>query len=212
MVAVIIGSLSSNKPQIENILSEHNLKLDSFDTLIIQKDEKHSLKLAGRIRNFFAMRPQQGLSKAAIVESDDISVLEQNALLKTAEELPDEYLLIFISQNEGVFLPTLLSRSRIYKNTIFTSQNDFRKVKAFIQSSQQERLEIIEKIKSKEEFLINLIAYYSNQLNNADTDQIKSIGSFLNKSLEAFNWSKHNVNIRGILEYLSLNLRPSFKS
>lgn len=208
MVAVIIGDLNSVTPQIEEILGQYNLRLDSFDTLVIKEDEKHSLKLAKKIRDFFAMRPQTGISRAVIVESDEITVLEQNALLKTAEELPSEYLLIFISKSEGVFLPTLLSRCKIYKNT-FASANNFSEIEEFIKKSELEQFEVIEKIKSKDEFLINLIGYYAQKLPDSDPAQMKSIGSFLEKTLEAFNWSKHNVNMRGILEYLTISLPPT---
>lgn len=203
MVAVIISKLGLSEPYIKSLLVEYQLKPDSFDILVIPKGEKHSLKLAGKIRDFFAMRPQTGSSKAAVIEADEMTVLEQNALLKTAEELPDECVLIFVSSNEGVFLPTLLSRSRVY-NSVGDVQDDFGEIEKFITSSQKDRLEIIEKIKDKSEFLVDLIGYYQRRLLNTDTSQIQSVAIFLNQALEAFLWSKHNVNIRGILELLSL--------
>ncbi len=83
---------------------------------IAQKNEvvkKSSIKIE-QMREFLRkinLSPQSGKHKIAIIdEAEKMNKAAQNSLLKTLEESPPGVILILISQNERMLLPTIISR------------------------------------------------------------------------------------------------------
>lgn len=61
------------------------------------------------------IKPYNGLKKVYIIdEAEKMSVQAQNAILKTIEEPPEYSVIIFLTNNADVFLPTILSRCIMY--------------------------------------------------------------------------------------------------
>lgn len=65
--------------------------------------------------NDIQIKPYNGLYKVYIVdEAEKMTVQAQNAILKTIEEPPEYSVIIFLTNNSDVFLPTILSRCITY--------------------------------------------------------------------------------------------------
>ena len=62
------------------------------------------------------IKPYNGLYKVYIIdEAEKLTVQAQNALLKTIEEPPEYSVIIFLTNNDEIFLPTIISRCIIFK-------------------------------------------------------------------------------------------------
>lgn len=177
------------------------------DVLFLET-EKLNLDQAKQIKEFFIFKPHQAKGRVVVVNFVKSTTIEaQNALLKTIEELPEHAWLIIGTAQETTFLPTILSRCQIVKFQTITADLDektFQEIKEFTQLTIQDRFFYIEKVKEKDEFLFNLIKFFQGQLKVSPN--VNEIKIFLDQCLEAEKWSKANINIRGILEHLSLNI------
>jgi DNA polymerase-3 subunit delta' len=75
-----------------------------------------SVDEAREISEFLAFTPAEGRWRVVIIDSiDDMNRNAANAILKTLEEPPAQAILLLISHNPGVLLPTIRSRCRVLK-------------------------------------------------------------------------------------------------
>ncbi len=87
----------------------------SHPDVIVEKPEKGRIRI-DRIRalqQFFAYAPMEGRCRVALI--DDAHLMNpaaQNALLKTLEEPPPKRVIVLVTSNASVLLPTVLSRCR----------------------------------------------------------------------------------------------------
>ena len=155
---------------------------------------------ARKVKEHFSLKPYS--AKGRVVVLEDASKLTpdaQNALLKTLEELPEEGIIILGADSESKFLPTVLSRCQIEILTTNYEQrttNFSEDIERLLTSSIGDRFEYIEKLKDRQEFLKALLNYFHQKL--------PVYNDFTKELLQAEEWAKSNVNIRGILEYLML--------
>ncbi len=199
---------------IEQITTEINELIKQFGfsenhpDLLRITEEKLNVEQAKRVKEFFVLKPYQAKGKGVVISFvKETSVEAQNALLKTIEELPKDGWLLIGTPKESIFLPTTISRCQVIKFTADSNNLDektFQEMSEFAKLSVQERFYYIEKVKEKDAFLLNLIKYFQYQLPTAVN--ITELKIFLEQCLQAEKWAKANVNIRGILEYLALNI------
>ncbi|TSA44860.1 hypothetical protein D4R51_02975 [bacterium] len=90
-----------------------------LDALFLAKDpEENKLgkEKISEVKKFLWQKPVKSLHKLVILDNtEDLTPEAQGALLKIVEEPPAHALLIFIAQDDQVFLPPLLSRlTKVY--------------------------------------------------------------------------------------------------
>ncbi|MBI2019135.1 hypothetical protein HYS95_00510 [Candidatus Daviesbacteria bacterium] len=175
------------------------------DTLYFKAGEKLGIAEARKIKEHFSLKPYSAKGRSVIIEDISVMTLEaQNALLKTIEELPANGQFLMRANSDTTILPTILSRCEIVRVKGLESRvmNNSKDIEKLLKATPEQRFEVVEKTKNREELLQNLIAYFRNH--------ITDYPDFANKLLEAEKWVKQNVNIRAILEYLMLEM-PTLK-
>lgn len=172
------------------------------DLLYMKTGEKLGITEARKVKEHFSFKPYSAKGRVAVLEdAPSLTTEAQNALLKTLEELPKEAILILGADSDANLLPTILSRCQIIRldNPVSRSIPEFeltKDIEKLLSASIEERFGVIEKLKNKEAFLDALLLYFHQNL--------PENSEFLTKLLQAEEWTKQNVNIRAILEYLML--------
>lgn len=179
--------------QLEDIKTNHP------DVLYFTAGEKMGIAEARKIKEHFSLKPYSAKGRVVIIEDASVMTHEaQNALLKTLEEPPEEAILLLGAPSEANLLPTILSRCEIHRFPTTDYRLPATDIEKLINSSIEERFEYIEKLKDKKEFLADLVNYFHQKL----PDNLE----FAKELLQAEQWAKQNVNLRGILEYLILKM------
>ncbi len=86
------------------------------DLLFIQEKENISIDQARKLKSFLSLKPYSGRYKVAII--DDCHLMNQeaaNAILKVLEEPPAHSLIIMVTANPKLLLPTIYSRCQEIK-------------------------------------------------------------------------------------------------
>ncbi len=212
MIAKIIISQDFEKrvAELTSTLEKFKLSQNHPDVLYIQAGEKLGIETVRKIKVHFSYKATQGLGKATVLEdAENITVEAQNALLKTLEELPEPALFLIGAPSTNGLLPTVLSRCQI---SVITGNQIERSpdyaIDDLLTTDIKHRFLYIEKLKDKEDFLKALLYYFRKKLIDGENSGqgSKDIHRFTNLLLEAERWANQNVNIRGILEYLMLNM------
>jgi DNA polymerase III delta prime subunit len=200
---LISDSLEERIGEIEKVLQKSGLTNPHPDLLYFPKDTKLGVEQAKEIREFFSIKPYQAKGKAVVLEDGGSLTIEaQNSLLKLLEEPPEEAILLLGAESEDKFLPTILSRCEIIviARSEATKQSFQEDIEKLISQDIADRFAYIEKLKEKEEFLHALTYFFHSKLPK------KEAAEFLKELIQAEEWAASNVNLRGILEYLMLNL------
>lgn len=195
--------ISSDPKTIASHISSGNV--NHPDILYFKAGEKLGIAQARKIKEHFSLKPYSAKGRTVIIE--DISVMTdeaQNALLKTIEELPPDAQFLMGAASDAAILPTILSRCEVIRvkspeSRVKENKEDIEKI---LNATIEERFEVVEKTKNREELLRSLIAYFH--------QHVSEYPDFTKKLLEAEKWAKQNVNIRAILEYLMLAI-PTLK-
>lgn len=196
---IISNSIEERLEEIKRLLTETGLKNPHPDLLFFDADSKLGILEARKIKEHFSLKPYSAKGRVAIAEdASKLTPDAQNALLKTLEELPEEGMIILGADSESKFLPTVLSRIQVTRlqGTVNSKKDYAEEIDRLLKADTAERFEFVEKLKDKHEFLVALLEYFRNQL-PLHKDFVKEL-------LQAEEWAKSNVNIRGILEYLML--------
>lgn len=205
---LISASLDKRVEEIKKILSENNLPPNHLDLLYFPNDSKLGIVEAKKIKDHFSLKPYSAKGRGVVLEDGSSLTIEaQNALLKTIEELPKDSLFIMGADSESKLLPTILSRCQIInlgseKYNSYKYYNSYTKdLEYLLKATTEQRFEYIERLKEKEEFLHSLVKYFHQNLRSHLTS---GNTEFLKELLRSEQWTKHNVNVRAILEYLML--------
>lgn len=215
MIARLLISTSQNriKEEVSRTLALYlkGVNVNHPDVLYFKAGEKLGITEARKIKEHFSLKPYSLKGRVVIIEDASVMTHEaQNALLKTLEEPPAEAILILGAPSEANFLPTILSRCEITRLQVtgnrLQKKNYQEDIEKLINSSIEERFEYVEKLKEKKEFLHALVLYFRNQMLQLSYDRVTIDKDFLKELLQAEEWARQNVNIRGILEYLMLKM------
>lgn len=205
MIARLIISPSQDnlKKEVDELLQKAGLKNPHPDILYFPSDSKLGISEARKIKEHFSLKPYSAKGRGVVLEDALALTIEaQNALLKTLEELPKDALFILTASSDAKLLPTVLSRCQIInlgseKYNSYKNYNSYTKdLEYLLKANVEEKFEYIEKLKDREEFLRSLVNYFHQKL--------PAYTQFTKELLQAEEWSKQNVNIRAILEYLML--------
>ncbi len=187
--------------EIWKILSASQILPNNPDLFILE-DEKIGISQIKQAIKHLSTKPFGQTAKSVIIlEGSNISPDAQNALLKTLEEPSGNSIIIIGVGSETKLLPTVLSRCLVINlNNALNKSLDF-DLDQILNSSIEERFEIIEKATNKELLLTGLTAAFREKVITGE-----SKAEFLDDLLQAQTWKASNVNIRTILEYLMLKL------
>lgn len=201
MIARLLISPSLEKIQEEISLHLKSANVNHPDVLYFKAGEKMGIAEARKIKQHFSLKPYSLKGRIVVIENASVMTHEaQNALLKTLEEPPEEAILLLGAPSEANLLPTILSRCEIARlqTSDFRRQTKTEDIEKLLRSSIEERFEYIEKLKDSREFLAALTNYFHQKL--------PQNLQFTKELLQAEEWAKQNVNLRGILEYLMLKM------
>lgn len=208
----ISQSLDKRIGHFKKILDNEGFSKNHPDLLYFNNEEKLGIAEARKIKEHFSLKPYSAKGRAVVIqEAGNLTTEAQNALLKTLEEPPKEAILILGAKNEADLLPTIISRCQVVilseregsQDSSATLQNDRfnEEIEKLINSDIQDRFKYIETLEEREEFLKALIIYFREKLHK-DPKYLE----FAKILLESEAWGRQNVNIRGILEYLMLEM------
>ena len=192
---------------INQLLSQNNFKNPHPDLLYFSEDEKLGVEQAKKAREHFTLKPLMAKGRALVFEDASKFTLDaQNALLKTFEEPPEQALILLGASNESKILPTILSRCEVINlgeggGGLGVGSKFDSDIEKLITARIKEKFEYIEKLEERDEFLQALVVYFREKLHKDQSNL-----EFTKKLLQAEEWAKANVNLRGILEYLMLEM------
>lgn len=214
---IISPDLEERRAAIDKLLDPLGLKTSNPDLLYFDDSKKLGISQVKEIKGWLSIKPYQGDKKVVVIESaHNLTTEAQNGLLKTLEEPPGSSIIILGVSSEEKLLATILSRCEIIKvqnskcfsncfqqNKVQSKESFSADIEKLISSTIEQRFEYIEKLSDKEGFLNALVVFFHNQLISHPGGGILE---FTKKLLQAQEWEEANVNIRGILEYLMLEM------
>lgn len=115
---LVAGSKSDERIQaIKNVIkkSGFDTRLDNHPDLIFIDSEKSiGINQIRQLKNKFSLKPFQAQFKIAIFpQAEKLTVPAQNALLKTLEEPPQDYLIFLSAPSKNQLLTTIISRCHV---------------------------------------------------------------------------------------------------
>jgi hypothetical protein len=192
------------------------------DVLIVEAAPSVRINQIRQIKKFLSRKPYQADTKTVIVPQAQLMTLpSQNAFLKTLEELPAHSQIILCAPQKEDLLPTIISRCQIINlkpkpTTIINRQKMTVHCSLFtkiLKSSPGQRLQLIEPYTKNREEAINfcqemIFSLRSLLLNSPEDPQLlnHSITQLLQKLRQAIFLLQANVNVKLVLENLSLSL------
>ncbi len=207
---LISPSVEQRIEEIEKILIQVGLKNPHPDLLYFPSDSKLGIEQARKIKEHFSLKPYSAKGRGVVLEdASQLTPEAQNALLKTLEELPTSSLFILGANSDSKLLPTVISRCQIEslqeapEGKVDSKQNYLEDIEKLLVSDIKQRFEYVEELKDRQEFLQALVKYFHQDLSVHPGGGHSNL-EFLEELLQAEEWAKQNVNIRGILEYLML--------
>lgn len=104
---------SAKEEYVKKICGDHHI--DRFDIYALEQ-EKGTIGIE-EVRNLqkkLFLKPLKSPTKAVVVKNaENLTIIAQNALLKSLEEPPENTLVILTVSNKDLLLPTILSRCKI---------------------------------------------------------------------------------------------------
>lgn len=200
---LIVGRDQNLKKQkVVEILKAISLKIDSPDVLIFEEETKVGVEETKKVKEFLSIKPISPYKAVVFWDSNLISNIAQNALLKSVEDISENGIIIFVSHRKDEVIPTLLSRLELInlrdENVMII---DTEKVKIWVEGSIEERFKMIEGIDEKGLFFEQLGAFAEQNVNSSPR-----LTNFGKRVLEAEKYWGANGNQRAILEWLALEL------
>lgn len=210
MIARLVISQNSTqiKQEVQKSLLLSGLSNPHPDLLYFDSSQKLGIEQARKVKQFLSLKPFSAKGKAVVLEdASKLTAEAQNSLLKTLEELSSECLFILGAKSDVNFLPTILSRCQIIKlDQPAPNQGGSGpatpEVERLIQMGIADRFEYIEKLKDRQQFLLDLTAFFRDKM--VKEPENREIFEFVKNLMLAQEWAAQNVNIRAILEYLML--------
>lgn len=187
-------------------LEKSGIMKDNPEILILEEDKIGIAQIKQLIKHLATKPFGQTPKSAVILNGNNISPDAQNALLKTLEEVPGESVILIGVDAENKLLSTVLSRCQITNLASLAShlKGGNVNIEELINSSLEERFEVVEKASDKEQLLNDLTETYRQKVLSEEVPS-----EFLEELLQAQIWKESNVNVRTILEYLMLKLKSS---
>lgn len=189
--------------KIKTILSEMSLSENSPN--ILKMEEKLGIESIKQIKYHLLLRSGEGESKVIIINpADGLTLDAQNALLKLLEEPQGDVLFILGVVKEESLLNTVRSRCQLINLEIKPSDlsvDDQKFMEDLLTQEPETRLEMVEKIENKKDWLEKLVFYYHQKMKN-DPKTLSDV----KKVLTAQKWIKQNVMPKAVIDYLMLAL------
>jgi DNA polymerase III delta prime subunit len=206
---IVEPNISKRTEVILEVLKDNGLQQQHPNMFWMGEGEKLGVEVVRKIVEHLSLKPYQGGGQAVVlVEADNLTPEAQNAMLKTLEEPPIDSVILLGATSEDNFLPTVLSRCQIVNSKVKGQRSeledkDKEQVEKLINSSTEERFKYIEKLEDKQKLLDDLTTYFHSQLT---TNHGSSTITILEDLIQAHRWTKQNVNLRAILEYIMLKI------
>lgn len=226
MSYIIIGKDAQERMQTALSLCK-DTNINDFDiTRLTLKDEANSIgiKDVKEMMQKIFLKPLKSKDKAIIIQDADLLTTEaQSALLKVLEEPPAHTIIILLTPNLEVFLPTILSRCLIIRlkdnETILSSKDKheyseiFRKLADIKPECALELAEKFSKNKSEAPDIIKKLIISGRELFldsiNINTKDQTVYAEILKKLQDSHkNLTRTNINTRLELEHCFLSLSP----
>lgn len=169
-------------------------KSSKFDTKILDTSEVRGIEAVKEVIAATSRKPfESGQTSILILESQNLTIEAQNALLKTLEEAPDLSQLILTSPSKDLLLPTVASRlTEISLSHTKTETQATIKLNKFKTQTLNERLTQIEKLKRSDYLDLWAEALKTAVLNNSEN--LKAIHRYNKLLLKMVKGEKALVN------------------
>lgn len=109
------GTHETRWSYLKQLLSEKGIKnlQNNPDILVISQEDSIGIEEIRSLERWITLKPVNSLLKAVIIDkAENLTRESQNALLKTLEEPPEYALLLLLTSNNDLLLPTIVSRCR----------------------------------------------------------------------------------------------------
>jgi len=193
------------------------------DFLFVEEKDSIKIEQIREIQKELNLKPAFSLAKVVLLsEAEKITLPAQHSLLKILEEPPGNAVIILVTQNKKMLLPTIISRCQIIRlkqsvlrkeDSNFEEQSKF--LKNVLLSSPGKRLMLIENFQGREEavdfcqkqliFLRDLLRAQIFSGEEKSSLKKSQILRLLKSFQKGINFLKANVNPKLLVENLLLS-------
>ena len=193
------------------------------DFLFIEEKDSIKIEQIREIQKELNLKPTSSIAKVVLLsEAEKITLPAQHSLLKILEEPPGNAVIILVTQNKKMLLPTIISRCQIIRlkqSALRKGDPDFEKQNKFLKnvltSSPGQRLMLAENFQGKEDavdFCQKQLFFLRNLLRAkifSDEKELPLKTSQILRLLKSFQkgliFLKANVNSKLLVENLLLS-------
>jgi len=193
------------------------------DFLFIEEKDSIKIEQIREIKKELSLKPAFSLAKVVLLsEAEKITLPAQHSLLKVLEEPPGNAIIILVTQNKRMLLPTIISRCqtiRLKQSLLEKEEPDLEEQTKFLKnvlaSSPGQRLILAENFQGREEavnFCQKQLVFLRNILRSqifSDEEKSPLKKSQILRLLKSFqkglNFLKANVNPKLLVENLLLS-------
>lgn len=137
----IMCSAKNNKPCGECSSCLMTMKNSHPDVLILDKDETIKIEDVRIIKKELSLKPYLGKNKMAIINNaENMTVEAANAFLKVLEEPSESVIIILVTTDPSLLLPTIVSRTQVINFGLVLGKNGSINFKKSIESGALEEL------------------------------------------------------------------------
>lgn len=216
------GTEDKRIKRVDKLLAEK--EISRFDTYWLKPELSIGITEIRELNHWLSLSSYQSKMKAAVIFRAEKMTLEaQNALLKNLEEPPENTLIILLTQDYELLLPTIISRCQVIKLTASAINLDDKEIsqylnilKVLIKNDLGEKFKIaLDYAKSREEaieFLDKLMIVLESQLKSTVISNSSSLHITISLYPSLVHQLQHtktliqaNVNTRLALENLFIN-------
>ena len=184
---------------------DHQFNQNNPDILLIDENSGWGIDQIRKINNFLSQKPFSHQNKIVIIlETQNLNIESQNALLKNLEEPGKNNFLILSANKIKSILPTIISRCKTIK--ISEKPKDENKKNIEITSNLNKDLTLSEKLGQDKESILHLL---ENELYFYQQDLIKNPNQktilLIEKIIKAIQMINANVDPRSALDYIFIS-------
>lgn len=196
--------VSSNQEQIDQAIEKElaalSLQINHPD--VLKLSEKLNREHIKKISQHLLWKSVDKQGRVVILNpADSLTVDAQNGLLKILEE-PQGDATIFIGiADESHLLQTVLSRCEVRYLTSGVDETNLEEIETLLQLTPENRLERIEKNEDRKKILDLITLFYYQKL-----PQHPEYSRYLHILMDGASWSKQNVSVKAVTDYLMLTL------
>lgn len=171
--------------------------------IVIDEEKAIGIEKVRELQKLLSLRPVGGqINCAVILRAETLTLEAQNALLKLLEEPPEDTIIVLVTIDAELLLPTIVSRCEIIHDKQTDSKFEIRNSKQILNSNDQNIWKLAEELgKDRQkaiEWCLDLERYCHEKIQKRG--DLSNMASLAKKARKARDLLSKNINVRLVIE------------